>query len=54
MIKFEQIYDLDSLNYILILIFADELFEKSYFKTRTVVILATSILVGVNKCAIVI
>ena len=31
MIKFEQIYDLDSLNYILILIFADELFENTIF-----------------------
>ena len=31
MIKFEQIYDLDSLNYILILIFADELFENIIF-----------------------
>ena len=31
MIKFEQTYDLDSLNYILILIFADELFENIIF-----------------------
>ena len=31
MIKFEQTYDLDSLNYILLLIFADELFENIIF-----------------------
>ena len=31
MIKFEQTYDLDSLNYILILIFVDELFENIIF-----------------------
>ena len=31
MIQFEQRYDLDSLNYILILIFADELFENIIF-----------------------
>ena len=31
MIKFEQTHDLDSLNYILILIFADELFENIIF-----------------------
>ena len=31
MIKFEQTYDLDSLNYILILIFADELFKNIIF-----------------------
>ena len=31
MIKCEQTYDLDSLNYILILIFAGELFENIIF-----------------------
>ena len=31
MIKFEQTYDLDSLNYILSLIFADELFANIIF-----------------------
>ena len=31
MIKFEQTYDLDSVHYILILIFADELFENIIF-----------------------
>ena len=41
--KIEQTYYLDSLNYILILISAYELFENIIFKTRTVVILATSI-----------
>ena len=54
MIKFEQTYDLDSLNYILILIFADKNYLKiPYFKTRT---LWTFWLhpFDVNKCAMIV